>query len=74
MAKPIMSLEQFAALEAWLEAAAQLAGLKMCNPRANHATVVTDMYQKRMRAMSLLTGAKPPPNYVPPEDDASDLA
>lgn len=60
MANPIMSLEQFAALEGWMEAASKLAGLKVGKPGVDHATVITDVYQKRMRAVQVLTGAKPP--------------
>lgn len=73
MASPIMSLEQFAALEGWVEAAAKLAGLNVGKPGVNHATVITDVYRKRMRAMQLLTGAKPP-QVQPEPDDGSDLA
>lgn len=71
MAKPIMDLEQFAALEGWLEAAAKLAGLQVGKPGVSHAPVITEVYRARMRAMTLLTGVKPP--KVEP-DDGSDLA
>lgn len=65
-----LTLQQFAALEAWVEAAAKLAGLNVGKPGVQHAPVITEVYKARQRAMQLLTGAKP---TAEPEDD-SDLA
>lgn len=74
--KTLLSLEQFAAVEAWFEAMAKLAGLTAKTGQP-HAPLITDVYQKRARAMLLLTGAKPPASKtVAPaaEDDFDDIA
>ena len=55
--KYVLSLEQFASIESWMEAFLKLA---VRTPGANYSDLVTDVYRKRMRAMFLLTGAKPP--------------
>lgn len=71
--RTLLSLEQFAALESWVEAMMRYSHKK---PGGPHAPLVTDIYQKRMRAMELLTGAKPPTTeaVAPPEDDFDDIA
>lgn len=64
----LISLEQFSALEAWVEAASKLAGLQVGKPGVSHAAVITEVYKKRMRAMQMLTGAKPPATASDDED------
>lgn len=54
--RTLLSLEQFAALESWVEAMMRYSHKR---PGGPHAPLVTDIYQKRMRAMQLLTGAAP---------------
>jgi len=66
--KTLISLEQFSALEAWVEAASKLAGLQVGKPGVSHAVVITEVYKKRMRAMQALTGAKPPTTELDAED------
>ncbi|CAB4198800.1 hypothetical protein UFOVP1324_27 [uncultured Caudovirales phage] len=65
MAAPVMSLEQFASIESWMEAFLKLAVRK---PGDNYADLITAVYRSRMRAMLLLTGAKPP--YLDKEEEA----
>lgn len=72
--KALLSLEQFAAVEAWFEAMARLAGLTVKTGQP-HAPLVTEVYQKRARAMLLLTGAKAPTSKTgAAEDDYADIA
>lgn len=52
-----ITLEQFASIEAWMEAYLRYA---LKPQHENHAPLLTDVYRKRQRAMFLLTGAMPP--------------
>lgn len=52
-----ITLEQFAAIEGWMEAYLRYA---LKPQHENHAPLITDVYRKRQRAMFLLTGAMPP--------------
>jgi hypothetical protein len=65
VASPVLSLEQFASIEAWMEAFLKLS---LRTPGDNYADLITAVYRSRMRAMLLLTGAKPP--YLDKEEEA----
>lgn len=52
-----LSLEQFAAVEAWVEALFRYA---LKHQSDNHAPLLTDVYRHRQRAVMLLTGSAPP--------------
>lgn len=55
--KDVLSLEQFAAIEAWMEAFLKFSSRL---PGDNYADLITAVYRNRQRAMVLLTGAKFP--------------
>lgn len=55
--RTLLSLEQFASIEAWMEAYLRYA---LRPPGENQAPLLTDVYRKRQRAMHLLTGQMPP--------------
>lgn len=77
MAKAL-SVDQFIALETWVEACAALAALSPLSfgPdwNAKKAKLHTDRHRARQRAFTLLTGIEAPLIDAQPESEDNDLA